>query len=187
MDLADSTGLEAAVEGVDVVVHAATAPQGDTEAVDVEGTERLLAAADDAGVSNVVYPSIVGVDDIPYSYYECKRRAEEAVEASSVPGTILRATQFHAFVDEMLGLVSWLPVWPLPTDVRLQPVDVGTVADALVAHATPDASGRVPPVGGPAVLTVGEIARAYRSARGKRRPIVRFPLPGAVARGFRAG
>ncbi|WP_049927818.1 SDR family oxidoreductase [Halopiger goleimassiliensis] len=187
LDLAAGTGLEAAVEGIDVIVHAATAPRGDTEAVDVRGTERLLEAAADAGVSNFVYVSIVGVDEIPYSYYEYKLAAERAVEASSVPSTVVRATQFHAFVFDLLESIAWFPVWPLPTAVPLQPIDAGEAAAAIVEHATPEAAGRVAPVGGPEVRLVGDLARAYRSATGRRRPIVRLPIPGAVASGFRSG
>ncbi|MFC7139170.1 SDR family oxidoreductase [Halosimplex aquaticum] len=187
LDLADGTGLERAVGGVDVVVHAATAPQGDSEAVDVDGTERLLDAAESAGVDHVVYPSIVGIEAVPYSYYRHKLAAERAVEASEVPATILRATQFHQFVDQILGMAARVPVWPLPTTFRVQPVDAGEVADALVDCAIGEPRGRVPPVGGPEVRTLGELAVAYREARGLRRPIVRLPLPGAVASAFRAG
>lgn len=64
---------------------------------------------------------------------------------------------------------------------------MGEAADEIVAHAEPEAAGRVPEVGGPEVLTLGEMAVAYREARGLRRPIVRIPLPGKVAAGFRAG
>ncbi|WP_336002285.1 SDR family oxidoreductase [Halorientalis halophila] len=187
MDLVDGTGIEAAVSDVDVVVHAATAPQGDSEAVDVRGTERLLDAAAKASVENFLYPSIVGVDEISLSYYEDKLAAERAVEASDVPWTIVRATQFHEFLDELLGQVSWLPVWPLPTEIRSQPIAVDEAADAIVEHATPEAGGRVPEVGGPEVLTLGEIARSYRRARGKRRLQFRLPVPGDAMAGFRAG
>ena len=187
LDLADGTGLERALEGVDVVVHAATAPRGDSEAVDVRGTERLLEAAADAGVPNFLYVSIAGVDEIPLSYYEHKLAAERAVEASAVPSTIVRATQFHEFVSDLFGSVARLPVWPLPTDFRIQPIDAGEAAAAIVERATLEASGRVPPVGGPEVRTVGDLARAYRDARGLRRPVVRLPIPGRVASEFRAG
>jgi uncharacterized protein YbjT (DUF2867 family) len=187
LDLAAGTGVESAVAGVDVVVHAASAPTGDTEAVDVAGTERLLAAADDAGVEHFLFTSIVGVDDIPLSYYQHKLTAEAAVVDSDVPHTVLRATQFHSFVDEVIGSVARLPVWPLPTEFRVQPVDARDVAAAVVEYATPPASGRTPPVGGPAVHTLGDVARAYREARGLRRPVVRLPLPGGTARAFRAG
>jgi uncharacterized protein YbjT (DUF2867 family) len=187
LDLGEGTGIEAAVGGVEVIVHAATAPQGDTEAVDVEGTKRLLDAAADAGVTNFVYPSIVGVDEIPFSYYEHKLAAEEAIEASSVPETVVRATQFHEFVDGLLSGVAKLPLWPLPTRLESQPIDVREAADEIVRHATPEPAGRVPAVGGPEVLRLGEMAKSYREARGLRRPIVRVPLPGEVASGFRAG
>jgi len=153
----------------------------------VTGTERLLAAAADADVSNVVYPSIVGIDEIPFSYYQHKLAAERAVEDADVPHTVLRATQFHSFVDDLLGMVAKLPVWPLPTKFRVQPVAVEEVAAVLAEQATPAASGRLDPVGGPAVRTLGELVRAYRDARGLRRVIVRLPLPGGTARAFRAG
>lgn len=187
LDVVDGTGLESALENVDVVVHAATAPQDDTAAVDVQGTKRLLAAAEAAGVQHFLYPSIVGIDDIPFSYYEHKAAAETAVEESRVPTTIVRATQFHTFVAELLGRVAKLPVWPLPTNIQLQPVDTGEVADAIVDHATLTASGRTDPVGGPEIQSVGELARRYRTFRGLRRPIVRFPIPGKTVAAFQSG
>lgn len=187
LDLVAGEGIESAVADADVVVHAATAPQGDTEAVDVRGTERLLAAAAAADVENLLYVSIVGIDEIPFSYYEHKLAAERAVERSGVPSTVLRSTQFHQFVADVLGSVARLPVWPLPTKLRVQPIDAGEAADAVVERATTDPAGRVPDVGGPEVLTLGEIARAYRDARGLRRPVVRLPIPGGVTEAFRAG
>jgi uncharacterized protein YbjT (DUF2867 family) len=187
LDLADGTGVETAVAGVDVVVHAASAQTGDTEAVDVAGTERLARAAADAGVENLVYPSIVGVDEIPYAYYEAKLAAEKRLGDSDVDATIIRATQFHSFVHWLVDTAATLPVWFLPTAFRVQPVAATEVADAVVERATPEASGRVDPVGGPEVLSLGEMARAYRDARGLWRPIVRVPVPGSVAAGYRAG
>lgn len=187
LDLLEDGGLESTLDDVDVVVHTATAPRGDTAAVDVGGTRRLLAAAERAGVEHVLYPSIVGIDDIPLSYYEQKAVAETAVEDSDVPTTIVRATQFHTFVADLLDGLAKLPVWPLPTRVELQPVDAGAVADVVVDHATPAASGRTDPVGGPEIHSVRELAAAYRTARGLRRPIVRFPVPGKTMAAFRAG
>ena len=187
MDLAGGTGIRDILTDVDVVIHTASAPLGDTEAVDVDGTNRLLDAAVDASVSNFVYISIVGIEDIPYSYYEHKLTAERAVEASDVPSTVLRATQFHSFVHDVLGMVARLPIWPLATKMQLQPIDTGAVADRLVEHATPEASGRLEPIGGPEVRTVEELAKAFREARGKRRPIVPLPIPGKAFSAFRAG
>ncbi len=187
LDLADGTGLHDAVEDVDVVVHAASAPQGDTEAVDVRGTERLLDAAADAGVENVLYVSIVGIEDLPYSYYRHKLTAERAVEESPVPSTILRATQFHQFVRDLLDGLARLPVWPVPRNWRVQPVDAAEVADRVVEHATTEPAGWLPDIGGPGVHTAGELARAYREARDLRRPVVGLPMPGSTSRAFRSG
>lgn len=187
LDVVTGTGLESVLEDVDIVVHTATAPQGDTAAVDVQGTKRLLAAAEAVGVEHLIYPSIVGIEEIPFSYYEHKLAAERAVEESDVPTTIVRATQFHQFVAELLGYVAKLPVWPLPTKMQIQPVDVGEVADAIVDQASPTASGRTDPVGGPEVHPLGELAQSYRTARGLRRPIVRVPIPGSTVAAFRAG
>lgn len=187
MDLADEIGIRDALTDIDVVIHTASAPLGDAEAVDVDGTNRLLDAAADAGVSNFVYISIVGIEDIPYSYYEYKLTAERAVETSNIPSTILRATQFHSFVHEMLGMVARLPIWPLSTKMKLQPIDTDVVADRLVEYAIPEPSGRLDPIGGPEVRTTEELARAFRGVRGTWRPIVPLPIPGKTFSAFRDG
>jgi uncharacterized protein YbjT (DUF2867 family) len=187
LDLAEDTAIESALEHVDVVVHAATAPRSNTRAVDVAGTKRLLEAAAAAGVENFLYPSIVGVGTIPFSYYEHKAVVETAIGESEVPSTIVPVTQFHSFITDLLASVAKLPVWPLPTKLQLQPVAVGEVADGIVDRATLAAGGRTDPIGGPEVHSAGELARMYREARGLRRPIVRIPLPGDTAAGFRAG
>ena len=109
-DLASGAGLRAAVRNVDVVVHAASDPRR-ARAVDVEGTRRLTQAARAAGVSHLVYVSIVGVDAIPLGYYQRKLEAEALVEASGVPWTILRATQFHSFVAYLLTLFTLPGRW----------------------------------------------------------------------------
>jgi len=144
-------------------------------------------AAAAAGVENFLYVSIVGIDEISYSYYEHKLAAEAAVEQSTVPSTIVRATQFHSFLDEMLGMGRWLPIWPLPKEMQFQPIAVEEAAAAMVEHAEPEAGGRVPVVGGPELLTLGELATTYRKARGMRRLAVNLPLPSQTVREFEEG
>ena len=98
-----------AVRDVDVIVHCASSPRK-TREIDVEGTKRLLKAADRAGVSHVVFISIVGIDRNPYfPYYRMKLETERLIESSPVPGTILRATQFHEFVLGILRFLERLP------------------------------------------------------------------------------
>src|SRR5918998_3564118 len=160
-DLLTGEGLKDAVKGVDVVVHCASSPTK-TRQIDVEGTERLLKTANRAGISNFVFISIVGVDRNPYyPYYRMKLEVEQMIEASPVPWTILRATQFHEFVLRFVRLLGRGPVALAPKQFLLQPIDRGEVADRLAELALSGAAGRVPDVGGPEVKAFADFARTY--------------------------
>jgi uncharacterized protein YbjT (DUF2867 family) len=186
-DISTGEGLGAAVEGVDAVIHAASDPRR-AEAVDVEGTRRLLEAARTAGVAHLVYISIVGVDVIPFGYYRRKLAAERLVESSGVPFSILRATQFHSLVDFLLTQAARVPfLMPLPTAFKFRSVDEGEVAARLSACVEAGPRGRQPDFGGPRVHTLGEMARTWKAVRGVAKRVVNLPLPGAVAAAFRAG
>jgi uncharacterized protein YbjT (DUF2867 family) len=186
-DLASGAGLEAAVAGIQVVIHAASDPRRATQAVDVEGTQRLLDAAHRAGVEHFVYVSIVGVDSIPYSYYRHKHATEAVVRTGRLPYSILRATQFHSLLEAVLVWPGRLPVRLIPAGFVFQPVDPGEVAERLVQIALGTPGGRLPDFGGPAVRTAEDLARSWTRIRRRRVLIVPVPLPGATAGGFRAG
>src|SRR5215207_6541749 len=130
-DLATGRDLDTALAGAEVVVHAATDPQGDPWQVDVAGTRRLVQAVDRDRLRHLVYVSIVGVDRIPYGYYRAKYAAEQVLLASGLPVTIVRVTQFHAAVDELLATARKGPVLPVPMGWRAQPVDVADAAAYL--------------------------------------------------------
>ena len=187
-DLLTGEGLGAAVRGVDTVVHCASSPYRKTRQVDVEGTRRLLECAVAAGVSHVVYISIVGVDRAAsYPYYRVKLETEGVVENSPVPHTILRATQFYDLVLMAVRFLDRLPALPVPAGFLGQPIDVGEVAGRLAEFALAGPAGRVPDVGGPEVSTLADSARGYLGAVGSRKKVLEFPLPGKTARAFRAG
>jgi uncharacterized protein YbjT (DUF2867 family) len=186
-DLTTGEGLAAAVADADVLIHAASAPRGDTLGTDVEGTRRLLAAARAGGVGHVVYVSIVGVDRIPVTYYQAKLAAERVVEGAGVPWTVVRGTQFHGFVDALCRPLARLPVALAPAGLPVQPIDVDDFADALWAHAAVGPRGRAPDVGGPEVLAWPEVMRAWLRARGSRKPVLPLPVPGRVAAALRRG
>jgi uncharacterized protein YbjT (DUF2867 family) len=186
-NLITGEGLEAAVRGANVIVHCASSTIR-TRQVDVKGTERLLRVAVRAGVSHVVFISIVGVDRNPYfPYYGMKLETEQIVERFSVPCTILRTTQFHEFVLGLVRVLEHSPVMPVPKNFLLQPIDVGEVADRVTELALSEPAGRVPDVGGPEVRTFADLARTYLNETGKRRRILEVPLPGKTARAFREG
>ncbi|WP_369252995.1 SDR family oxidoreductase [Geodermatophilus amargosae] len=185
-DLRTGVGLPGAVAGASAVVHCATDPRN-SRAVDVEGTERLLEAAREAGRPHLVHVSIVGIDRIPVTYYRAKLAAEEAVARSGLPWTVLRTTQFHGFVEELLGRLVRLPVVPVPRGWRIQPIDVEEVARRLADAVAAEPAGRLPDLGGPEAFTVAELVRDRLRRTGRHRPVVELPLPGALSAALREG
>lgn len=190
-DLRTGDGLADALDGIDVIVHCASnGGFGDARA-DVGATRRLLTAAkasSGAGQGpHLVYISIVGVDLVPYGYYQAKLAAETLVRDSGLPWTILRATQFHDLALALASVLCAGPVVPAPTGMRSDLVDAGEVAQRLADLALGEPAGRVPDMGGPQTLSIRDVERAYLDATGRRRPIVPLPLRGKVAAAFRAG
>lgn len=183
-DLTTGAGMAEAVRDVDVVVHCATNVRRFSD--DVTGTGRLLDALE-ATKPHLIYVSIVGIDRVPMPYYKAKLKVEALVEQSSVPWTILRATQFHDLARMLFAAAAKLPVMPLPSGISLQPVDVTDVADRLAELAAEPPRGRATDLGGPQVRTLKDLGRAYLTAEGKRRPILGVRLPGAIARAYREG
>src|SRR5919205_360241 len=186
-DIAAGSGLGAALSGVEAVIHAASDPRRPEE-VDVGGTRRLVEAAGAAGVAHLVYVSIVGIDKIPVRYYRAKLEAERIVAASGVPHTVLRATQFHAFVAWLISKAARVPlVLPLPSGFKFQTADEAEVAARLVRCLAEGPRGRAEDFGGPEVLALDAMAAAWMEAAGVRKRLLRLPVPGAAARAFREG
>jgi uncharacterized protein YbjT (DUF2867 family) len=190
-DLATGEGIDAAVEGTEVIVHLAGTSKGD----EVKA-QHLVRAASPAGARHLVFVSVVGADRIPvvsgidramFGYFAAKLAAERTVADSGLGWTTLRATQFHDGILLTVRQLSRLPVVPVPAGFRFQPVDAAEVADRLVELALGTPAGLVPDVGGPRVYAMAELVRGYLRARRKHRPILPVRLPGAAARAFRAG
>jgi uncharacterized protein YbjT (DUF2867 family) len=188
-DLATGAGLAQAAAGAEAVVHCASATKIPTyrkvAPTDVRGTRRLLEALPRS--AHVVYISIVGIDRIPLGYYRAKREAEQVVTSAGLPHTILRTTQFHDLIFDVLERGSRLPVLGMFKGFRFQPVEADEVAERMVTLLDAPPGGRAEDMGGPQIRALDDLARAYLTATGKRRPLVRIPLPGKVAHGFREG
>jgi uncharacterized protein YbjT (DUF2867 family) len=181
-------GMTEAVAGVHTIIHAASSPFKNVWEIDVEGTRRLVAAAETAGIEHFLYISIVGIDKIPYRYYEAKLAAEKIIEQSSVPWSILRATQFYNLIDMVLEGLTKLPLIAfVPFNLKIQPIETGEVADRMVASIEAGPGGHLPDIAGPKVQRTAELARAWLKARGRRRLMLPLPLFGKTATGFRQG
>ncbi|NUQ97210.1 MAG: NAD(P)H-binding protein [Streptomyces sp.] len=176
-------GLEAAVAGVDTIVHCATTQTGG----DDKAARNLVAAARRAGVGHLVYISIVGVDQVPFPYYRTKFAVEKLIEESGLGWTVLRTTQFHDLLVMVFKALAKLPVMLLPARVSDQPVEVAEVAARLAELAAGAPAGRVEDMGGPEIRTFESLARAYLKATGRRRAVLNVPLWGKAYRGFRSG
>jgi uncharacterized protein YbjT (DUF2867 family) len=176
-------GLDAAVEGVDTIVHCATTQTGGDE----KAARNLVEAARRAGVGHLVYISIVGVDEVPLGYYKTKLAVEKLIEESGVGWTVLRATQFHDLPVMIFRALAKLPVLLLPAGVQDQPIEVAEVAERLAELAAQPPAGRVQDMGGPEIRTFDSLARAWLRSTGRRRPIVNVPLFGRTYRTFRQG
>ena len=181
-DVTTGEGVSDAMAGIDTVLHLATS----AGKKDPQQTRHVIEASRAAGVSHLVYISIVGVDRVGYPYYRAKLESEKLIESSGIPFTILRATQFHDFIVMFLDLQKRLPVL-LTLDVPDQPIAVEEVAERLVELVDAGPSGRVPDIGGPEQHRLGDLVRLWQSATGDRRRRWTLRLGGRTIRQFQAG
>lgn len=182
-DLRTGAGLAEAVIGVDVIIHCATS----NGRADVAATRHLIHSARSHGRPHIVYVSIAGSDRIPLAYYRAKQECERLVEASGLPWTILRATQFHDLIATLFAAQRRLPGVVVPAGISFQPIDVRDVADSLAEIAGQAPAGRAPDIGGPEIRTADDLARTYCRATGRRRAVLPVFLPGEIFRGYRQG
>lgn len=117
VDVITGEGLAEALDGVDAIVDAATGPSPDEQ----EATEffttsarNLQAAGAEAGVKRNVLVSIIGIDKFSTGYNVAKLAQERAALDGAIPTRIVRAAQFHEFVEQLLewgrqGEVAYVP------------------------------------------------------------------------------
>lgn len=165
-DLTSGAGLLTATAGVDAIFHCAS-NFSDPQGTDIAGTRALLEAASANGAPHIFFVSIVGVDRTLYGYYRAKREAELLIERAGLPWTILRATQFHSFVQYLLRIwgADTQPEVTVPANLHFQSTAVEEVAERLVALLESGAVGHVPDLGGPEILTIEEMAQTYLRIR----------------------
>ncbi len=188
VDVTTGAGLDAAMTGVDVVVDVtgATAVRR-RSAVEffTAGTGNLLQAGRRAGVRHHVALSIVGVDRVDLGYYAAKRLQEQQVLAGPVAASVLRSTQFHEFVAQVLAL-SRGPLAVVPR-MPIQPVAASEVGQALAGMALADPVGLAPELAGPDRHDLPDMARQVLLAQRSRRRVVPVQLPGRAGRAMAAG
>jgi uncharacterized protein YbjT (DUF2867 family) len=190
-DLSTGDGVDAAVDGVQTIVHLAGSAKGDHDKA-----RNLVRAAARAGSPHVLYISVVGAERVPvvsgidramFGYFAAKRAAEQVIAESGLPWTTLRASQFHELTLAVAAQMAKLPVIPVPAGVRFQPIAADEVAARLAELALGEPAGLVPDMAGPRMYGMDELVRGYLRASGRRRLIMSIRLPGKAARAIRAG
>ncbi len=170
-DLLSGTGLLAAVTGAQAVVwcaHDRAAHENDALAV-----RNMLDACARTGVGNFVYTGIIGIEtSLASPYYRGKLMEEQAIEASGVAHTILRAAQFHDLVLSVLEACDVGERYLVPKPLMLRPVDMATVAQRLTSHALEPPCGRARDVAGPEDLELADMARVFCRITGDTKPVV---------------
>jgi uncharacterized protein YbjT (DUF2867 family) len=151
-------GLKEVLTGANVVVDVTNSPSFEDNAVlDFfrSSTEHLLSAL-----------SVVGADRIRDSgYLRAKRAQEGMIEASGVPYSVLRATQFFEFLNAIAdGGTKGNAVHMSPS--KFQPVAADDVAATLADIATAQPKNGVVELAGPEVSGMAEFIQSFLSSKG---------------------
>lgn len=184
-------GLDEALAGADAVVHLVAIPRESAgrrfDAVNARGTERVVEAAERAGVRRFVHLSAMGViDDRKLAFLHSKWRGEQAVRSSALEWVVIRPSLLFGEGDGFFNLVrttlrSWSPgiiAIPGRGDTRFQPLAVDDLAIAIERSLTDAGRARsVYELGGPEHLTYRQIVDAVSNATGMRRLKVGVPIP----------
>ena len=155
--------------------------------VDLRGTANLIAAAKAGSSPHITYISIVGCDQIPIAYYKAKRKAERLIKESGLSWSILRATQFHDLLLQVLDACSKPPVAIVPKGFHFQPVNSGEVAAKLIDITAGQLNGRRQDFGGPRQAEIADWMGLFLASSGSSKSMIKAPLPGRIGNRFRAG
>ncbi len=178
VDTITGEGLEEAMAGAQVVVDLANSPSFEDGAVlefFATSGRNLLAAEAAAGVRHHVALSIVGTDRTPDNgYFRAKVAQESLIEASGLPYTIIRATQFLEFLGAIADASADGSMVRLPPGL-FQPIAADDVAAIVAEVALAAPRNGIVEIAGPERAPFDEIVARYLKAVGNPREVVRDP------------
>jgi uncharacterized protein YbjT (DUF2867 family) len=171
-------GLAEVLEDAAVVVDVSNAPAWEDDAVMeffTTSTGNLLRAEADAGVGHHVALSVVGTDRLTESgYFRAKLAQEELINASSIPYSIVHATQFFEFIERIADDATDGNTVRLP-DALIQPMAADDVASAVTRVAIGPPLNRSVEVAGPEQFSLDELVRRVLATRNDPREVVADP------------
>ena len=171
VDVITGDGLATALEGAEVIIDVATGPspeQGAATEFFTTATRNLQEAGEKTGVRKLVVVSIIGTDRAVGGYGAAKLAHERAALAGPIPARILRAAQFHEFVEVLMGWGRQGDVVYLPK-MRTQIVAARTVAEALadLALSTEPEGAQPAEIAGPREEYLPDLAALLAAKRGE--------------------
>jgi len=171
-------GLAEVLAGASVVVDVSNSPSfadGPVMEFFTTSTRNLLQHEADAGVDHHVALSVVGSDRLPDSgYLRAKVAQEKLIEESSIPYSIVRATQFFEFVKAIADSATDGNTVRVPP-VRFQPLAADDVASAVAKVAMGSPLNKMIEIGGPEQFRFDDLIRLGLSARNDPREVVADP------------
>lgn len=189
VDITTGAGLADVIRGAGAVIDLAnmttTSAKKSTRFFEA-ATGNLLAAERETGVGHHVALSIIGAAKAPAGYNAGKAAQERLIMAEPGRWSLLRGSQLHEFVPQLLSQGRLGPLQLVPI-MRIQPVSAAEVGAELVAIAEAGPSGLVADLAGPREETFGGLARRYLAATGTPRRVVSYPFPGKYGRALRDG
>jgi len=170
-------GVKEAVAGAEVVIDLANSPSFEDKAVleffETSG-RNLIAAENAAGVRHHVALSIVGTDRSDNGYFRAKVAQEKLIEASSIPYTIIRSTQFMEFLRGIADSSADGNTVRLSPGL-FQPIAADDVAANVADVALAAPRNGIVEIAGPERAPFNEIVARYLKAVGDPRQVVRDP------------
>ena len=171
-------GLSDALRGVSVVVDVSNSPSYDEAAV-LEffetSTRNLLDAESAAGIGHHLVLSIVGTDRLPdSSYYRAKLAQEKLITNSSIPYSIVHATQFFEFIQRIADSFTTGDTVRVPP-VLVQPMAADEVATAIATVSVGAPLNGSVEIGGPEQFRLDELIRRALELRDDERRVIADP------------
>jgi len=185
-DLLEPSTLASTLSGIEVayyLAHSMGAGERGFAERDRQAARNFAEAAHRAGVSRIIYLGGLGDDSTGLSHHLASRHETGAeLAAHGVPVTEFRAAVIigsgSASFEILRHLTERLPIMITPRWVgtRCQPIGIGDVLDYLIgALAHPEVLGIVE-IGGPDILSYGDMMRSYARLRGLRRLMIPVPV-----------
>ena len=170
VDVVSGEGLDAALAEAETIIDTATGPSPDQEAATAFFTasaRNLQRTGAAAGAKQIVVVSIIGIDKFQGGYNAAKMAQEKTLLGGPLPVRIVRAAQFHEFVDPLVGWKIQDGVAYVP-EMRTQLVAARVVAETLAdAAEEPEIqNGRITEVAGPREERLADAAAALFASRG---------------------